>query len=135
VGGTGQDEVVAKGELGKRPTDWSAAGRYLSGETNNNTPKTADDIWVAPTRSAGGMPYRYPGRSVCHDVPESGRQVADFYQWRHEPGLERGWQGACFCRHRQQNDGGRDQGTGNKLAAGVPQALFDIRLGPNGDSM
>ena len=78
TGGTGQDEVVDKDGFIKRPTGWSPDGRFLLEETFA-TPKTSDDIWVAPMApgSSGGKPYPY----LQTEFVEGSAKVSPNGQW------------------------------------------------------
>jgi Tol biopolymer transport system component len=58
--GSGEERLVFKSELDKRPTSWSKDGRFLLFQSAD--PKTRDDIWVLPdpSGSAGNakpVPY------------------------------------------------------------------------------
>ena len=155
IGGVVQESVLHKDGLLRRPVDWSADGRYVFDETSVATSKTNDDIWVVPV-SGDPKPYAYlqtefressaklspNGQWLAYSSDESKRSeiyIATF------PNPARKWQistnGGEFPVWSRDGkelfyvDGNGKimaagiSGSGGKLEAGVPKALFDVRLG------
>jgi eukaryotic-like serine/threonine-protein kinase len=159
TGGTGQDEVVDQDELTKRPTDWSADGRYLFEETATTTPQTSSDIWVAPISpdGAGRKPYPYlrtefregrarlspNGKWLAYSSDETKRNeiyVMTFpnpggkWQISTSGGSEPVWSRDGKELFLISADGKmmavEIKGTGGNPEAGIPKALFDVRSNP-----
>ena len=157
TGGTGQDEVVDQDELTKRPTDWSADGHYLFEETNAAS-KTLNDIWVAPMSPQGGGRKPYPylrteftegqaklspnGKWLAYRSDETKRSeiyVMTFPnpggKWQistgggTNPAWSRDGRELFFVSTDNKMMAVETKGTGDRLEAGVPQALFDVRIG------
>ncbi|MGD1069071.1 MAG: protein kinase [Bryobacteraceae bacterium] len=159
TGGTGQDEVVDKDGFVKRPTCWSPDGRFLLEETVFATPKTSDDIWVAPMApgSSGGKPYPYlqtefvegsakvspNGQWLAYRSTETKR--AEVYvmtfpnpggKWQistnggNNPVWSRDGKELFFVSADNKMMAVDIRASGNKLEAGVPRALFDARIEP-----
>jgi hypothetical protein len=156
--GIGQDEIVDKDELFKRPTDWSPDGRFIIEETGNGTPKTSDDIWIAPVSPGAGG--EKPRPYLQTEFQEGSAKVSPNGKWlayrsdetkRNEvyimtfPNPGGKWQistsGGSFpvwSRDGKQLfyvSGTKMmavdiKGTGANPEPGVPQPLFDARLGP-----
>jgi len=159
TGGTGQDEIVDQDELTKRPTDWSADGRYLFEETATTTPKTSDDIWVAPMPPDGGRkPYPYlrtefhegrarlspNGKWLAYTSDETKRNEVYIMtfpnpggKWQistsggAEPVWSRDGKELFFISGDGKMMAVEIKGTGGNPEAGVPKALFDVRSNPS----
>ena len=158
MGGAGQDEVVDQDNLTKRPTDWSADGRYVIEETAN-TPKTSNDIWVAPVgpEAGGQKPHPYLQTEFAEGLAKlspNGKWLAyrSFETQRNEvyvmtfPNPGGKWQistngGSIPVWSRDGKElfyvsadnkmmAVEIRESGGRLEAGVPQALFAVRLGP-----
>jgi Tol biopolymer transport system component len=126
--GSGEERLVFKSELEKRPTSWSKDGRFLLFQSAE--PKTRDDIWVLPdpSGSAGNakpVPYLRTefqegvatfspdGRWIAYVSEESGAgeaYVRPFYPDRIAESAAGGrWlisKGAFFQLPRWRSDGG-----------------------------
>jgi len=159
--GTGQEEVLESAD--KRPMDWTRDGNFLLLATGNGNPKTGNDVWALPlpgknasdrkpvalreTEFSEWHPRVSPdGRWLAYESNESKRPeiyVAGF------PGLNGRWQiSANGGRYPVWSRDGRELyfwGADGKLMAveikpgaqfqpGVPQALFDMRLGTSNPS-
>jgi eukaryotic-like serine/threonine-protein kinase len=161
IGGTGQDEVVDQDER-KRPTDWSADGRYLFEETATTTPKTSSDIWVAPISPDGAdrKPYPYL-QTEFHEgrarLSPNGKWLAYFsdetkryeiyvmtfpnpggkWQISTSGGMEPVWsrdgKELFFISGDNKMMAVEMKGTGTNPEAGIPKALFDVRPNPTFD--
>jgi len=158
IGGVGQDEIVDKDGLDKRPTDWSPDGRFVIEETAASTPKTQDDIWIAPASpGAGGekpRPYLQTefqegmaklspnGKWLAYRSDETKRNEVYIMTFPNPGGK---WQISTsggslpvWSRDGKQlfyiSPGNKMiaveiKGTGTNPEPGAPQPLFDVRLG------
>ena len=149
--GIGTEDALLTTNAMKNPTDWSADGRFILYETQN--PKTNNDIWILPT-TGDRKPFplldsefnEYQGRTspdgrwVAYVSDESGSPEV-YVQSFPKPGGK--WQistaGGADPRWRRD---GRELyfiSADRKLMAaevkadatfqaGVPQALFDVRV-------
>jgi len=159
--GTGQEELLETAD--KRPMDWTRDGSFLILATGNGNPKTGNDVWALPlsgknasdrkpvalreTEFAEWHPRVSPdGRWLAYESTESKRPeiyVVGF------PALNGRWQiSAGGGRYPVWSRDGRELyfwGTDGKLMAvdikpgaqfqpGVPQPLFDVRLGTQNPS-
>ena len=154
--GTGQEEVLQPAE--RAPMDWSQDGRYLLSITLNGNPKTSNDIWIQPMFGEGkAFPYLQTefsetygkispdGRWLAYESDESKRYevyVVNFPGTAAAP--EGKWQVSTNGggKPRWSHDGRELYyvSSDNKIMAvpikpgptfeaGVPQPLFDVRLG------
>jgi serine/threonine protein kinase/Tol biopolymer transport system component len=84
--GTGTEQLLLHDSLNKRPTSWSADGRFILYHTGESTPQTRQDLWALPlfgeqkpfpflqTRFSESMGRFSPdGRWVAYQSDESGR--------------------------------------------------------------
>ncbi len=163
TGGIGQDEIVDENDLAKRPTDWSPDGRFVIEETYAATPKTQDDIWIAPVSPGGGgekpRPYLQTefvegeakvspnGKWLAYSSNETKRNEVYIMTFPNSGGK---WQISTsggripiWSRDGKQlfyvSAGNKMmaveiKGTGTNPEPGVPQPLFDVRLGANNPS-
>jgi hypothetical protein len=158
--GIGQDEVADNDELTKRPTGWSPEGRLIVEETSAGTPKTLGDIWVAPANPSSGNEKPHPylqtefseglgkpspnGKWLAYRSDETKRNEIYIMTFPNPGGK---WQistsGGSYPVWSRE---GKQlfyvsadnkmmavdiKGTGTNPEPGVPQPLFDVRLGPN----
>jgi hypothetical protein len=148
---------VDKDEVTKRPTDWSTDGHYLFEETGSGTPKTLDDIWVAPMAPEGGDRKPYPylrtefveglaklspnGKWLAYHSNETKRSeiyVMTFPnpggKWQisnsggNMPVWSRDGKELFFVSADNKMMAVDIKGTGGSPEAGVPKALFDVRV-------
>ena len=163
ITGIGQEDVVHQDELDKRPTSWTPDGRFIVEETNGTTPKTRNDIWIAPASigSTAEKPRPYlqtefvegqatispNGKWLAYHSDETKRREVYIMTFP-QPGGK--WQVSTsgggipiWSRDGKQlfYIGGNNKmiavdikGAGVNPEPGVPQALFDVRLGPNNPS-
>jgi eukaryotic-like serine/threonine-protein kinase len=167
TGGVGKEEIVDKDELNKRPTSWSPDGRYLIEESSAATPKTQDDIWIAPASSGAGpaMGGQRPHPYLQTEFIEGEGRISPNGKWlayrsdetkRFEvyimtfPNPGGKWQISTsggsipiWSRDGKQlfyvSAGNKMmavdiKGTGTNPEPGLPQPLFDVRLGPTNPS-
>ena len=149
--GTGAEEVLLTSNAMKNPTDWSADGRLILYETQN--PKTNNDIWILPT-TGDRKPFpllnsefnEYQGRTspdgrwVAYVSDESGSPEVYVQSFPKPSGK---WQisTAGGADPRWRRDGRElyfisadrklmavDVKADATFQAGVPQALFDVRV-------
>ena len=162
VTGIGQEEVVDKDELQKRPTSWTPDGRFIIDETNATTPKTRDDLWVAP--AAPGARAEKPRPYLQTEFVEGEGRISSNGKWlayrsdetkRNEiyimtfPNPGGKWQVSTnggslpvWSRDGKQLFYIRSgkliavdiKGTGANPEPGVPRPLFDVRLGTDNPS-
>ncbi len=162
TGGIGQDEIVDQDELNKRPTDWSPDGRYVIEESGAATPKTADDIWIAPATPGKGGEKPHPylqtefeegeaklspnGRWLAYHSNETKRNEVYIMTFP-SPGGK--WQISTsggnipiwsrdgkqlFYVNGNKMMAVEIKGAGANPEPGVPQPLFDVRFGPSNPS-
>ena len=147
--GAGQEEPVLKSPEDKRPTDWSADGRFILYQVRS--PKTGDDLWVLPLegdrkpvpfvqmefRETQGA-FSPDGRWIAYTSDESGVSQVYVQSW---PPSGAKWQVSTTGggNPRWRRDGrqlyyinpGRtltavDVNASASFQAGIPQLLFSI---------
>jgi Tol biopolymer transport system component len=64
--GAGKEELLAKSDLTKYPTDWSRDGRFLL--YTQNSPKTLNDIWVLSLADQKAAPFLQTEKSELDGV-------------------------------------------------------------------
>ena len=160
VGGVGQDEEVDTDDLIKRPTAWSPDGHFIVEESNAATSKTGNDIWIASaTVGAGGekpRPYLQTefaegqakvspnGKWLAYRSNETKRNEVYVMSFPNPGGK---WQistngGSIPVWSRDGKQlfyiGANSKlmavdirGTGANPEPGIPQPLFEVRLGTN----
>jgi Tol biopolymer transport system component len=162
TGGVGRDEIVDKDELIKRPTDWSPDGRLVIEDSSSATPRTSSDIWIAPASpGAGGekpRPYLQTefqegtaklspnGKWLAYHSDETKRSEVYIMTFPNPGGK---WQistsgGSIPVWSRDGKQlfyisgtkmmAVEINGAGANPEPGVPQPLFDVRLGANNPS-
>jgi eukaryotic-like serine/threonine-protein kinase len=158
TGGVSQDELVDQDPVAKRPTDWSADGQYLIEETSTSQ-KTQNDIWIAPMPPGNnGKPHVYlqtefqeglaklspNGKWLAYrsnetkrnevyvmTFPNRGRKWPISNSGGSIPVWSRDGKELFFISADNKMMAVDIKGTGADPEAGVPHALFDVRLGSN----
>jgi Tol biopolymer transport system component len=162
TGGVGREEIVDKDELIKRPTDWSPDGRLVIEDSSTATQRTSSDIWIAPATPGNGgerpRPYLQTefqegqakispnGKWLAYYSNETKRNEVYIMTFPNPGGK---WQISTnggtipiWSRDGKQlfyTNGNKMmeveiKGTGTTPEPGVPQPLFDVRLGANNPS-
>jgi Tol biopolymer transport system component len=158
--GVVQDEVVDKDDLTKRPTGWSPDDRFILEETNAATAKTLNDIWIAPASPGSGnekpRPYLQTefqegqgklspnGKWLAYrsdetkrnevyimTFPSPGRKWPISTSGGGLPIWSRDGRQLFYVSATNKMMAVDIKGSGTNPEPGVPQPLFDVRLGPN----
>ncbi len=151
--GSGEEKLLFKSDEAKSASSWSSDGRYIAYVSRN--PKTQFDLWALPTfgdrkpipiavspfNEAAGV-FSPDGRSIAYVSNESGRDeiyVQTFpgpggkWQVSNGGGGDPSWRGdgkELFYRSPDQKLMAVEIRPGADFQAGVPQALFAIRIRP-----
>jgi Tol biopolymer transport system component len=148
--GAGNDEVLLKSDYPKIPNDWSADGRFILYQTGG----LSTDLWVLPLSgeqkpfpflqtefNEGWARFSPDGKWIAYNSNESGSwQVyvqsfpASGGKWMisTDGGAQPQWRGdgkeLFYISSNRKLTAVDVKGNGSTFEAGVPKALFDLRL-------